>query len=297
MHELIMFSGQGNVTVKKLKSLVESQEGKEFIDDSKMNKTFSNYLNYAITNKLSNVSYEIIATFISNEITWRKIKQKHKISNFTSYSAGIFNILSATESIPLNDILNFIIQRIKLFEYYNDNKGLYMYITRDSENTKKLKSLVNSSKEIDTAIINSDKSGVLALSNDYFDQFKSLLKRKGVKSVLKFTGLSLPYHTTFLKQFICRYEKIVDKLFENYNTNKNMNYNILFERDISIKNEINRQLINSIRWDILTKKIIHENYDNVWDTSPNNQLKKIITKSDINNKITVKGSEEIWKSQ
>ncbi|MGD6887761.1 hypothetical protein [Staphylococcus shinii] len=298
MDGLVMFSGQGNVSLKKLKKLVESPEGQSFIEDSKFNKVFSDYLKCAITNNLNNVSYEIIATFVSNEITWRKIKKNYSISNFTAYSAGIFNILSASQVIPLNDILNFLVERIKLFELYQGNQGLYIYITKDNENAKKLRSIINNNKEVEIAIINSDKSGVIALSNDYFDKFKFTLKEKGIKSVLKFTGLSVPYHTAFLNHLISDYRMIVDKLFEKYDSEKAENYNIIFEENIFIKCEINRQLTKPINWNVISKKIIYKNYIDILDTSPNNQLKNLITKSDNHSNIlTINGSEEIWKSR
>lgn len=292
MKNLVVFSGQGNTSIKDLKNLIKTKQGQELMKELNKSEQFSTYVKKAINNDLGTISYDIISTFISNEVTWRKISERYNVTYFTSYSAGIFNILSATKLVPIENIMQFILQRIKLFESNNFKQKLYFVLSKSSEDINNLMSIIKNWSNAEWSIKISEQSGIIAIDKDEFFQLKDILKKESFKIILKDSGLSVPYHTSFLEPLKSEYINIVESLFSHYKIEESKNYTFILEED-NIKKEILRQLDNNINWGTIVDRIIQGDFDNIFDTSPNNNLKKTLYK--YYSYKNVQGSDGIWK--
>src|SRR5699024_6897638 len=145
---------------------------------------------------------------------------------------------------------------------------------------------------LDISIILDDKSGVISIAEDHIPLLKDELGKANITAKIKSTGIPIPYHSKFLKELEIPYQNIVNDLFHKVDGELLEQYKTIFEKEVDLKTEIVRQLTGEIRWDIISNRILKAKLNKIYDTSPNNFIKKKIEKYNSSD-VMIVGSE-IW---
>lgn len=290
MKSIVVFSGQGNTKAVDLRKHLKSPEGQSFLNDISQNTKFLELTNSAVNGLLEPLSFEMIATFMNNDIYWRKLKKLKDIQSMSSHSAGIFNLILATKAVRFSKMLEFLILRIQLLQKYHGDKRLYIYM---SDNRDSLFSIAANEKiSFDESIVTDDNSGVLSISPQDSLTMKKLADKEHIFLKIKDSGIPIPYHSKYLNEFFNEYKKLIEQLFHGADLNRFEKYTFIFESNMNPKDEVLRQLTGTIYWNDIKKYIINGNFETIYDTSANGFVKKQIQR--LVKQSSVVGGE-IWK--
>lgn len=291
---LLIFGGQGNAKISDLRRVMKKKEGKELIEELKVSNRMDlvHMINELLNGKMEPLFYEMLSTYISNDIYYRRLMNKNiEINAYSSYSAGIFNIISVYYSISTASMLDFIIKRATLFSKYNGKEHLFLYISNEWE--KLLNILKKDCIDFDISIISSPNVGVLSSNLYEVNKMIKISKFNDIEVKFHETNISVPYHSKYLKQFSENYFRLVNELFSLIEENNNENPLIIMESD-DLKSEINRQLCGTIHWSFILSNIYNESFNTIFDSSLNEFLYKHLNSSDIANKSECVGNL-LWK--
>ena len=274
MNNIIIYGGQGNITLKDLTILEKSENGKELLSRLKKVDLESYDLFYNVLDNmvpLTEIYASMLCTFLYNE--WKTDYNKITLNTFfSSHSAGIFNVLLASGSADFSSLILFIKKRANLIKKINRSESLWLLLGKDVLFI--LKRFSNEFMDIvDCAIVTDENSLVLAMDSNTKNFFELWLKSNKITAKILDMKVNAPYHTNFLKSSIPEYTELVYQL----NICQNTDYGYIFESDCLEKEVIN-QWACTFKWNDIKKRIVAIDA-NIVDISPNSfiskQLKKI----------------------
>lgn len=273
MNNIIIYGGQGNITLKDLTILEKSENGMELLTrlkkvDLESYDLFYNVLDNKIP--LTDIYASMLCTFLYNE--WKTDYNKVAPTTFfSSHSAGIFNVLLASGSADFSSLILFIKKRANLLKKMNRSESLWLVLGKDILII--LKRFNNEFMDIvDCAIITDENSLVLAMDSNTKNVFESWLKSNKLTAKILDLKVNAPYHTKFLKSSIPEYTELVYQL----NICQNTDYGYIFESDCLEKEVIN-QWACTFKWSDIKKRIVVADA-NIIDISPNSFISKQLKK-------------------
>jgi malonyl CoA-acyl carrier protein transacylase len=234
--------------------------------------------------KLHPIYFSILATFLINGINSRTITSV-TADGYSAYSAGIFNIFTAAELIPLKDMMNFLKARAALFIDYAFPQRMFFFIASDRA---LLDEIISRRDEVSVSVVTDERSGVLSFVPEFEDRFLSILKDN--KIAIRFIRLPIevPYHSSFLEDAKDAYDAVVDEYLRT-----DMTDGILFAEGRSLIEEVKHQLDHPFDFFTIKKKIIAGKFDTVFDTSPDDFMKKQMQRMKYRGKIITNKSRSI----
>lgn len=279
MKNIIVYSGQGNVSVKDLSMLEKSEKGIKILEklretDLDAFELFYNVLRMEVS--LSDPYASMLCTFLYNE--W---KTDYSIIDsgtiFSAHSAGIFNVLLSSDSADFSSIVDFIKGRARLLTKINRSEKLWMILGKDV--LSKIPHIKYEFKgELDCAIITDENSLVLAMDSRTKRMLADWFKFKGLTVKIVDLKVRAPYHTRFLEVAMSEYIDLVSQL----NIHQNADYRYIFESS-NLEEEIINQWSSTFKWNEIKDKIIALNV-RVVDVSPNKFITKQLKKQVYNDR-------------
>lgn len=266
---LVVFSGQGNLTQKNVIEILNTATGKTLINEySKYLKEFDGIVNQVAKGKLSvNDSHaSILLTFLSND--WFVKENNISTENIdfvTSHSAGIFNAAYFLGQVSLGSILKFLAKRATLLEQI---KGYEMFAFVTNDQQKMLTVLKNNELEPYLSIQSAKDRGTLAARPENLSIMIKRLQENEVMLKVIPLKLTIPYHTKLLSKYAQQLIKLLDET-DYQEDEKNAHITFISPQGLSLKNEIIFEIDNTFNWFAVKNKIISLSPKKIFDTSPN----------------------------
>ncbi|SDP18938.1 CylD protein [Streptococcus equinus] len=269
----VIYGGQGNVQLKHLHQMAKTEKGQALLlqlqeCDLESYQLFQNILEKKCG--LDGLHAAMLSTFLYN--IW--LTQAEAIvtgTRFSAHSAGIFNVLLASESANFQDIILFIKKRAQLVENLSRLEELWLVITEDMDLLRQ-KVLNCYPEKFQLAILTDEISGVLAMKEDSLAELQELAEKAACPLKVKRLGVKAPYHTSFLSQAKDDYCDLVDDL----NIVQNRDFSYIFHCD-DLKDEILYQWDHLFDWQKIKEEILSKDTD-VLDLSPNKFISKQLMK-------------------
>lgn len=270
---IIVYGGQGNVSVQNLKQLQNTTSGENLIAKLKKSdvESYERFQKILVGEmQLADIHASLLATFIYNEwITDYSLINEN--TYFSAHSAGIFNVLLASNSASFEDIIMFLKKRADLLKKLERTEELWLMI---ANNAALFQDSVRAELQniVDISIISDDKSLVIAMDKVNKTIVEESMKAVGIIAKLKQLHVAAPYHSKFLNNGLQEYSEMVHDL----KMDQNEKYNYLFENE-DLKCELVNQWNHVFDWYTLKRKMIEKNIT-VYDLSPNKFISKQLSK-------------------
>lgn len=266
---LVVFSGQGNLTQKNVIEILNTATGKTLINEySKYLKEFDGIVNQVAKGKLSvnDPHASILLTFLSND--WFVKENNIRTENIdfvTSHSAGIFNAAYFLGQVSLGSILKFLTKRATLLEQI---KGYEMFAFVTNDQQKMLTVLKNSELAPYLSIQSAKDRGTFAARPENLNIMIKRLQENEVMLKVIPLKLTIPYHTKLLSKYARQLIQLLDET-DYQEDEKNANITFISPQGLSLKNEIIFEIDNTFNWFAVKNKIISLSPKKIFDTSPN----------------------------
>lgn len=266
---LVVFSGQGNLTQKNVIEILNTATGKTLINEySKYLKEFDGIVNQVAKGKLSvnDPHASILLTFLSND--WFVKENNIRTENIdfvTSHSAGIFNAAYFLGQVSLGSILKFLTKRATLLEQI---KGYEMFAFVTNDQHKMLTVLKNSELAPYLSIQSAKDRGTFAARPENLNIMIKRLQENEVMLKVIPLKLTIPYHTKLLSKYARQLIQLLDET-DYQEDEKNANITFISPQGLSLKNEIIFEIDNTFNWFAVKNKIISLSPKKIFDTSPN----------------------------
>ena len=266
---LVVFSGQGNLTQKNVIEILNTATGKTLINEySKYLKEFDGIVNQVAKGKLSvnDPHASILLTFLSND--WFVKENNIRTENIdfvTSHSAGIFNAAYFLGQVSLGSIIKFLTKRATLLEQI---KGYEMFAFVTNDQHKMLTVLKNSELAPYLSIQSAKDRGTFAARPENLNIMIKRLQENEVMLKVIPLKLTIPYHTKLLSKYARQLIQLLDET-DYQEDEKNANITFISPQGLSLKNEIIFEIDNTFNWFAVKNKIISLSPKKIFDTSPN----------------------------
>lgn len=267
LSKILVYGGQGNVRLQDLIRLSQSAAGRDILENLELtNKQSHTYFQSILKNEvvLSDNYASMLGTFIYN--LWRTSEYElSDITCFSSHSAGIFNVLMASDSASFENIVSFIEKRAELVNSLECKEEMWLVATASME---KLRDVIAGISFVELAITTSSTTGVLAFSEENRDKFVDRVESADLLIKLKKLGLKVPYHTKFLQAIKEEYIQLV----KNLDIQQNNAFKYIYMSS-QLEEEIINQLTQEFKWYRILKELVKKNLL-IEDLSPNRFILK-----------------------
>lgn len=265
---LVVFSGQGNLTQKNVVEILNTPTGKRLISEySRYLREFNSIVSQVAKGKLSvnNSHASILLTFLSNDWFVKENNISAENTDFvTSHSAGIFNAAYFLGQVNLRSILKFLTRRTTLLKQINGYE-MFAYVTNDQQ--KMLSVLRTNKLSLYLSIQSAKDRGTFAARPEDLNRIVKCLQENEVMLKVIPLQLTIPYHTKLLSQYTQRLVQLLDET--NCQEGNNDRIEFISPQNLSLKDEIIFEVDNTFNWFAVKNKIINLSPKKVFDTSPN----------------------------
>ncbi|MEY8536883.1 hypothetical protein AALM99_00290 [Lactococcus muris] len=267
MSKILVYGGQGNIRLQDLIRLSQSAAGRDILEKLKFTNTQSHtYFQSILKNEilLSDNYASMLGTFIYN--LWRTSEYKlSDITCFSSHSAGIFNVLLASDSASFENIVAFIEKRAKLVNSLKCKEEMWLVATSSME---RLREVIDGISFVELAITTGSTTGVLSFSEENRDRFVDRVESADLLIKLKKLGLKVPYHTKFLQPIKEEYIQLVKIL----DIQQNNAFKYIYMSS-NLEEEIINQLTQEFKWHRILEELVKKGLS-IEDLSPNRFILK-----------------------
>ncbi|WP_251420583.1 MULTISPECIES: CylD [Lactococcus] len=267
MSKILVYGGQGNIRLQDLIRLSQSAAGRDILEKLKFTNTQSHtYFQSILKNEilLSDNYASMLGTFIYN--LWRTSEYKlSDITCFSSHSAGIFNVLLASDSASFENIVTFIEKRAALVNSLKCKEEMWLVATSSME---RLREVIDGISFVELAITTDSTTGVLSFSEENRDRFVDRVESADLLIKLKKLGLKVPYHTKFLQPIKEEYIQLVKIL----DIQQNNAFKYIYMSS-NLEEEIINQLTQEFKWHRILEELVKKGLS-IEDLSPNRFILK-----------------------